>query len=142
MATYRVKVIIRAEVEYEAEVEASSEHEAEDKATGLWREKTPDDFQVSKGYITDWDADEVEQLTHVCEDCGVEYPADRNFIINGEGPMPLLPHPWDSERCLPCGNKDPELAALYAKDQKKQSFWNYPYAAIRPEDQPQEAGSH
>lgn len=70
MPKFMVAVTITAKCTYEVEVEASSESKAEDEATAIWREKTPEDFQVDKGYIEDWDT-EIEQLTFECEDCGV-----------------------------------------------------------------------
>jgi hypothetical protein len=68
MAKYKVRMTITAVCEYEVEVEESSESLAENVAVGLWREKLPDDFQVAKGYITDWES-EVEQLTWECVSC-------------------------------------------------------------------------
>jgi protein-arginine kinase activator protein McsA len=69
MAKYKVKITVKAECTYETEVEASSESAAEDAASGQWRDKLPFDFQVGKGYITDWDAEETTQLTFECEEC-------------------------------------------------------------------------
>lgn len=103
MPKFRIAVKIKAEVEYTVEVEAATEFEAEDKATGLWAEKTPSDFDVNKGYITDWEVENTEQLTHVCERCDMEYPADVNTIINGEGPLPLRPWKEDQDYCEMCG---------------------------------------
>jgi hypothetical protein len=71
MAKYKVRVTVTAACEYVVEVEESSESLAEDAASALWREKLPDDFQVAKGYITDWDS-EVEQLTWECVSCEKE----------------------------------------------------------------------
>lgn len=100
---YKVKVIIKAEVEYEVEVDADSEHKAEDIATGMWREKTPDDFQVNKGYITDWEVDETEQLTYYCVECDKEYSA--KWRLRGIGPKPLQPWEEDQDYCEECGPK-------------------------------------
>lgn len=103
MSKFRIEVTIKAQYDYTVEVEAATEHEAEDKATGLWREQAPEDFNVSKGYVTDWEVENTEQLTHVCERCEVEYPADASTIINGEGPMPLRPWKEDNDYCELCG---------------------------------------
>jgi len=71
MATYKISVTVVAEAEYEVEVETSSEAKAEDLATAMWREKTPDGFQVDKGYITDWQT-ESEQTSWECHECGLD----------------------------------------------------------------------
>jgi hypothetical protein len=71
MAKFKVRVTVTAACEYEVEVDESSESAAEDAASALWREKLPDDFQVNKGYITDWES-EVEQLTWECVSCEKE----------------------------------------------------------------------
>jgi hypothetical protein len=67
---YKVDVTVKAEFTYQVEVEAPSEARAEDEATGMWRSEMPDDFQVNKGYVTNWDVDDIEQLTWECSDCG------------------------------------------------------------------------
>jgi hypothetical protein len=67
---YKVTVKLTAEVEYETEVEASSWEKAEDAAMSQWREKTPSDFQVDKGYITNWEVDST-QASWECHDCGL-----------------------------------------------------------------------
>ena len=72
MSKFKVKVTIKAECEYEVEVDSENEDQAEDCALKMWREKVPEDFQVEKGYITDWDI-EAEQLTAVCPDCNSEH---------------------------------------------------------------------
>jgi hypothetical protein len=74
MPRFKIRVVVRAECEYEVEVEAPLEHLAEDDATAMWRDKLPDDFQVEKGYITDWDCEEVTQLTWECEECSAVIP--------------------------------------------------------------------
>lgn len=105
MAKFRVQVTIKAAVEYTVDVEADNEFEAEDKATGLWREKTPDDFDVSKGYITDWEAESTDRLTYVCERCDVEYPAEVETAAPWARmtPKPLMPWKEDSDFCELCG---------------------------------------
>jgi rRNA maturation endonuclease Nob1 len=104
MAKFKIEVTIVAKCSYEVEVEASDESKAEDIATGLWREELPDDFQVAKGYITDWEIEDTEQLTAVCERCDVEYP--------------LLDWPDDSDFCTPCGAKilEEEKAKIATRD--------------------------
>jgi hypothetical protein len=67
---YKVKITVKAECEYEVEVEAGSESAAEASAVNVWRRELPEDFQVDKGYITDWQADDVEQLSWECRECG------------------------------------------------------------------------
>lgn len=99
MAKFKMKVIIKAQVEYEVEVEAATEWEAEDRATGMWRQMTPDDFQVEKGYITDWDVDHTEQLTADCERCGIEYP----LLDFAKHPEARQPWKEDNDFCAPCG---------------------------------------
>lgn len=108
MAKFKIAVKIKAEFEYEVEVDARREFEAEDKATGMWAEMLPSDFQVNKGYITDWDVENTQQLTYVCEDCEREYPAEPQIVnlLNGaEGPYPLMPWREDSDYCEECGVK-------------------------------------
>lgn len=68
---YKVKVTITAQCSYEVEVDERSESMAVDAACAMWRDQLPNDFQVEKGYITDWE-DETEQLTFKCEECAVE----------------------------------------------------------------------
>jgi hypothetical protein len=98
MGKYKVEVTVKAEVTYTVEVEASSERKAEDLAAGMWREKTPDDFQVAKGYITDWQT-EAEQQTHDCEECGKEYAVTTAAALSTEA--------WkeDQDYCAECGAK-------------------------------------
>lgn len=71
MAKFKVTVKVIAECEYEMEVEAERECDACDAASAQWRERLPEDFQVNKGYITNWE-EEAEQLTWECGECGVE----------------------------------------------------------------------
>lgn len=71
---YQVEVTVYAQCTYTVEVEASSESKAEDIATGMWREKTPSDFQVEKGYINNWEVDSIKNLTWECEACEKEIP--------------------------------------------------------------------
>jgi hypothetical protein len=71
MAKFKVKVTVTAQCEYEVEVEAATESDAEDRAHENWRAMLPEDFQVEKGYITDWDT-EAEQLTWECVVCDKE----------------------------------------------------------------------
>lgn len=111
MSKFKVKVKVTAACEYEAEVDTSTEAQAENTATGLWREKLPDDFQVEKGYITDWQI-ETEQLTATCPACNVEHPietADRSYYIIENGQRVVRPDvEWwreDSDYCVACGAK-------------------------------------
>lgn len=102
MAKWNVRVKVMAEVEYEAEVEtgSNSETEADRAAFALWREKLPEDFQVNKGYITEINVEETEQITATCERCDVDYP------VNQPGPQPLnVPQAWaeDGDYCAKCG---------------------------------------
>jgi hypothetical protein len=92
---FNVQVIITAQCEYTVEVDADSEDQAEDRALKLWRDKTPEDFQVEKGYITDWET-EAEQLTAECPDCNTEHAMDDS---------------WNEDRdyCAACGAKLEEL---------------------------------
>lgn len=108
MAKFKVKVKVKAEYEYEAEVEAEYEHEADKAGFALWREKMPEDFRVSKDYVTEIDVEDTERLTYVCEDCGREYPAEANIVslLNGAaGPLPLMPWCGSSDYCRECGEK-------------------------------------
>jgi hypothetical protein len=75
MAKFSVEVTLTASVTYTVEVEASSESRAEDAATALWASQLPDDFQVNKGYITDYDA-EVTRLSWACESCEIAITED------------------------------------------------------------------
>ncbi len=68
---FKVQVIVKAETGYEVEIDADSEIQAEDFAVDQWRTKLPDDFQVDKSYITDWET-EAEQLSWECMECGRE----------------------------------------------------------------------
>jgi len=134
MAKFKIKVTVKAQCDYEVEVDHTSEANAEDEATSLWREKMPEDFQVEKGYVTDWEV-ETEQLTADCPGCGVEHPILTNDTPvchcgqfghnpyagtpeNPDGRAPLRPHlivngvctpePWwwdDNEYCAACGAK-------------------------------------
>jgi hypothetical protein len=72
MMKYKVNVTVKAEVSYTVEVEAASEAKAEDLATAMWREKTPDDFQVNRGYITEMEIDSIDNLTWECGSCEKE----------------------------------------------------------------------
>lgn len=93
MSKYKIKIRVIAEVEYEVEVEASSENKAIDEAIARDQENLPSDFNVNKGYIKDWDAEEIEQLTFVCQRCDHEFP------------MAGAVKQWkeDDEFCAPCG---------------------------------------
>lgn len=140
MAKFKIRVIIKAEVEYEVEVEARDEFEAEDKATGMWAEMTPSDFEVNKGYITDWDVDNNERLTYVCEECEREYPAEPQTINlqNGaEGPYPLMPWYEDCDFCAECGPK------IQAEEDAKEAarVQRRIYAAILASEAAQKAGT-
>jgi hypothetical protein len=114
MAKFKIEVTIVAKCSYVAEVEASDESKAEDIATGLWREKLPDDFQVAKGYISDWEIEDTEQLTAVCERCDVEYP----LLDWSKHPDAIRPWSEDSDFCTPCGAKilEEEKAEIATKD--------------------------
>ena len=76
-------MVIKAACSYEVEVEADDETEAEDKATGMWREHLPDDFQVEKGYITDWEAEDIEQLSWECSECDKEISQEESTKNDG-----------------------------------------------------------
>jgi hypothetical protein len=134
MAKFKIRVTVKAECTYEVEVDHTSEANAEDEAKDLWREKLPDDFQVEKGYVTDWEV-ETEQLTAVCPDCNVEHIIQHDDLpichCNQFGHNPYLamrnpptrdyrsrphlivdgvctPEPWwwdDNEYCAACGAK-------------------------------------
>jgi hypothetical protein len=65
---YSVEVTITASCTYTVEVEGCSEYDAENRAHEQWRERMPSDFQVEKGYVTNWDTD-TTQLTWECEEC-------------------------------------------------------------------------
>jgi hypothetical protein len=77
MAKFSVEVTLTASVTYTVEVEESSESRAEDQAQSVWRSMLPEDFQVDKGYISDWDA-EVTQLTWQCEACDAAISEDES----------------------------------------------------------------
>ena len=98
MGKYNVEVTITAEVTYTVEVEADSESKADDLATAQWRTMTPDDFQVEKGYIINWET-EAEQQTHNCDECGKEYPVTTGRTLSTEA--------WkeDQDYCAECGAK-------------------------------------
>jgi hypothetical protein len=100
VAKFKIEVKIKAEFSYEVEVDHDSEANAEDEALAQWRERLPEDFQVEKGYITDWET-EIEQLTAICPQCGTEHTiptADRNLAGSDC---------WheDQDYCKPCGAK-------------------------------------
>jgi hypothetical protein len=76
MSKYKIEVTVTAACTYNVEVEASSEAKAENLAIGMWRKMLPEDFQVEKGYITDWDVDDTEQLTWECSECGIQISED------------------------------------------------------------------
>jgi hypothetical protein len=99
MAKFKVKVTIKAECSYEIEMDTDTEARAEDDATKLWRQKLPDDFQIEKGYITDWET-ETEQLTAVCPRCGTEHA----IPTAGKSEADSC---WyeDYDYCKPCGAK-------------------------------------
>ena len=105
MKKYRVTVKVVAEVEYTVEVEAMWEHEADDKATGMWRQQLPDDFQVDKGYISNWSVEDTQQLTHYCTRCERSYPAnvENAAPCTTFSPRPLQPWKEDDEYCEMCG---------------------------------------
>jgi hypothetical protein len=119
MSKFKIRVTVKAECSYEVEVEASAEHEAEDAAARLWRDRLPDDFQVAKGYITDWET-ETEQLTAICPECGVEHDVPHDdtrtcHCADAGGPPHIIindkcvPSPWwreDQEFCAACGAKE------------------------------------
>lgn len=118
MAKFKIRVIVKAECEYEVEVEADTESQAEDLAISKDYEMLPDDFQVNKGYVTDWEIDECQQLTHVCLECGTEYPAEIETAapIATYTPHPLQPWREDSDYCEVCGPKvEAEEAEKYAR---------------------------
>ena len=112
MAKYKVKVRVIAAVEYEVEIDSCgprAESKAEDEATALWRVKTPEDFQVDKGYITDWET-ETEQLTADCPGCGVEHAVataeNSGMIAQGAKFVRDAGAAWwweDDEYCARCG---------------------------------------
>jgi rubrerythrin len=67
---YKVLVTVTAQIEYEVMVDSASESDAEDEAVARYRRELPDDFQVEKGYITNFET-EAEQLSWECYECGV-----------------------------------------------------------------------
>jgi rubrerythrin len=85
MPKFKVEVEVTARCRYTVELEADGEGCAEDDALKLWRSKLPDDFQVEKGYIDDWDT-EVEQLTWECTECGAEISQEQSD--KGDGLCP------------------------------------------------------
>lgn len=132
MAKFKIRVTVKAECAYGIEVDADTVGKAEDAASRQWRDKLPEDFQVEKGYVTEWDI-ETEQLTAICPGCGIEHailhddlrvcycgqfghnpylglsnPPTRNYvsrphlIVNDV----CTPEPWwwdDNEYCAGCG---------------------------------------
>lgn len=132
MAKFKVKVKIIAACEYEVEVDTSTEAKAENTASGLWREKLPEDFQVEKGYISDVET-EAEQLTADCPDCRLEHIilhddlpvcfcnkfGHNPYSTQGIAPRAVIrphlivdgictPEPWwwdDRDYCAACGAK-------------------------------------
>lgn len=111
MAKFKIKVTVTAQCDYEVEVDERTEAKAEATACGLWREKMPEDFQVEKGYTTNWET-EVEQLTADCPECGVEHRIGTSeyghrHIVEGV----LVTRPdvewWleDQDYCAACGAK-------------------------------------
>lgn len=80
---YKVQVTVKAECTYTVEVEERSEAVAEDAATALWRTELPDDFQVEKGYITDWEIEEIENLTWECSECEKEITREQSEKNDG-----------------------------------------------------------
>jgi hypothetical protein len=95
VSKFKVKVSITAMCEYEVELDTDNEDQAEDCALKLWREKTPEDFQVEKGYITDWEV-EAEQISATCPDCNKEH---------------AMADSWSEDRdyCKECGAKIEQL---------------------------------
>jgi hypothetical protein len=76
MANFKVVVELTARVQYEVMVEdVDSELEAEIRAINQWREKLPEDFQVDKGYIENWET-EAEQTSWDCQECHEDIPRE------------------------------------------------------------------
>ena len=76
---FKIKVTVLASVDYELTLDAASESDAENQATAKWREMTPSDFQVDKGYLSDVVVEETEQLTWECLECGAEVSESVSF---------------------------------------------------------------
>lgn len=72
---YKVRVKVIAEIEYEVTVDCASESRAESEAVNRYRRELPDDFQVDKIYITNFETD-AEQLTFECHECGAAITQD------------------------------------------------------------------
>jgi hypothetical protein len=68
MPKFTVTVTVKAECSYVLHVDYPTESKAEDVASARWRDLLPSDFQVEKGYITDWETEAV-QLTWECVEC-------------------------------------------------------------------------
>lgn len=81
---YKVEVTVKAEMTYTVEVEERDEATAEEAACAMWRTETPDDFQVDKGYITDWEIESIENLTWECAECEKEIPYSEYAQNDGE----------------------------------------------------------
>jgi hypothetical protein len=71
MAKFKIDITVVAACTYTVEMDYPNEDRANDEAVALWREQLPEDFQVDKGYITDWQID-TRQLTWNCVGCGAE----------------------------------------------------------------------
>jgi hypothetical protein len=99
MAKFKVTINVIASCPYTVEVDAADELKAEDAAAALWRDKLPSDFQVEKGYITDWEAEKTEQLTFDCERCEKEFP----LLDWSKHPDAIQPWKEDQDYCAPCG---------------------------------------
>lgn len=80
---YKVQVTVKAEVTYTVEVEERSESIAETAACAMWRTQLPDDFQVEKGYITDWEIEKIENLTWECTECDKEITGEESNRNHG-----------------------------------------------------------
>ena len=116
MAKYKVTIKVKAEVEYTVEVEADREHEAEDLAISMDQQMLPSDFQVNKGYITDWETEEIEQLTFVCQRCDKEYP----MLDWLKHPDAIRPWSEDDDFCAPCGVEiEAEETAVWGEQQAR-----------------------
>jgi hypothetical protein len=100
MPKFKVKVKLTAAYEYELEIDHASENKAQQEAANKWRDQLPDDFQVSKDYITDWDI-ESEQQTAICPDCGIEHGIPTATVSEAQADAWLE----DYEYCKPCGAK-------------------------------------
>ena len=143
MSKYTVEVTITAHCTYTVELEARDESSAEREAEGRWRELLPEDFQVEKGYISDFST-ETEQLTAECPECGEEHvvPHDDLHVCHcgqfGHNPYPeagnkqppmrphllvdgvCTPEPWwheDKDYCAACGAKqEAEYKAAFGNE--------------------------